>query len=341
MIVTKAPGKLFIAGEYSVTHPGNTGILVAVDRFITVYLERASNEGSISKSSDETISWKREDDKISLDRHNADFSYVLAAIKTVDRYAKDLGRDLSYYQLKIESELESEKGIKYGLGSSAAVTVATTKALCKYYHIELTEDSLFKLSALANILINKDGSCGDIAACAYGGWIAYSSFDRQWVLDKLNNTRISLLISLEWPGLKVEKLIPPKEMKFAIGWTGRPSSTTNLVAQVNKNRLNNSEIYNSFLDDSEECVEQIIKAFKDNNIDEIQIQIKRNRKILVKMGNDLGVEIETPHLKNLCEIALKYNGSAKSSGAGGGDCAIAIFKEGQEIGPLFQEWGQA
>ena len=55
MIVTKAPGKLFIAGEYSVTHPGNTGILVAVDRFITVYLERASNEGSISKSSDETI----------------------------------------------------------------------------------------------------------------------------------------------------------------------------------------------------------------------------------------------------------------------------------------------
>ena len=63
--------------------------------------------------------------------------------------------------------------------------------------------------------------------------------------------------------------------------------------------------------------------------------------LLVKIGKALGVEIETPHLKNLCEIALKYNGSAKSSGAGGGDCAIAIFKEGQEIGPLFQEWGQA
>lgn len=341
MIVTKAPGKLFIAGEYSVTHPGNTGILVAVDRFITVYLESASNEGSISTSNNESISWRRANDKIILDRDITSLSYLLAAINTVEKYAKELGRDLSYYQLKIESELESEKGIKYGLGSSAAVTVASTDALCKYYDIQVTEDILFKLAALANISINKNGSCGDIAACVYGGWIAYSSFDREWIINKQNNTPVSDLISLEWPGLKVEKLIPPKDLKLAIGWTGSPSSTTNLVASVNKKRINKSGIYNRFLEDSEECVSQMINGFKDNNIDEIQIQIKRNRKILVKMGNDLGVEIETPHLKNLCEIALKYNGSAKSSGAGGGDCAIAIFKEGQEIGPLFQEWGQA
>lgn len=341
MIVTRAPGKLFIAGEYSVTHPGNTGILVAVDRFISVSIERAGNEGSISKSSDESISWKRENNGISLDIDNADFSYVLSAIRTVERYAKDLGRDISYYHLRIKSEMESEKGIKYGLGSSAAVTVASTEALCKYYDIDLNEDSLFKLSALANILINKDGSCGDIAACVHGGWIAYSSFDRQWVLDKLNYTRVSELISLQWPGLKVEKLIPPKELKLAIGWTGKPSSTTKLVAQVNKNRVKNSEVYNKFLDDSQECVRQMIKAFKENNINEIQIQIQQNRKILVNMGKALGVEIETTELKNLCDNAQKYNGSAKSSGAGGGDCAIAIFKKGQDIGPLFQEWGQA
>ena len=44
MIVSKAPGKLFIAGEYAVVEPGHTGILVAVDKFITVILEKATKK---------------------------------------------------------------------------------------------------------------------------------------------------------------------------------------------------------------------------------------------------------------------------------------------------------
>ena len=32
MIETRAPGKLFIAGEYAVVEPGEPSVLVAVDR---------------------------------------------------------------------------------------------------------------------------------------------------------------------------------------------------------------------------------------------------------------------------------------------------------------------
>lgn len=341
MIVAKVPGKLFIAGEYAVTHPGNTAILVAVDRYITVSLERARDKGSITRVDNNPIFWVRENDEIVLDKHTGSLSYVLSAINTVEKYAKELGRDLLYYKLRIETQLESNRGIKYGLGSSAAVTVAITDALCRLYEIKVTDSLLFKLSALANILINKAGSCGDIAGCAYGGWIAYSSFDREWVLDMHNKTSISELLSLKWPGLNVEKLTPPKELKLAIGWTGKPSSTTNLLASVNEKRLNKSDIYNRFLKDSQECVSKIIRGFKESNINEIQKQIQINRELIVNMGRGLGIEIETPELRNLCDMAAKHKAAAKSSGAGGGDCAIAIYKEGQDPGPLFQEWGQA
>lgn len=35
-VVRRAPGKLFVAGEYAVVDAGNPAILVAVDRYITV-----------------------------------------------------------------------------------------------------------------------------------------------------------------------------------------------------------------------------------------------------------------------------------------------------------------
>ena len=38
MIETRAPGKLFIAGEYAVVEPGQPAVLIAVDRCITVQL---------------------------------------------------------------------------------------------------------------------------------------------------------------------------------------------------------------------------------------------------------------------------------------------------------------
>lgn len=55
MIIAKVPGKLFIAGEYAVTEPGFPAILVAVDQFITVLLDKSSEKGSISIFNDHPI----------------------------------------------------------------------------------------------------------------------------------------------------------------------------------------------------------------------------------------------------------------------------------------------
>ena len=39
MIQVKAPGKLYVAGEYAVTEPGYKSVLIAVDRFVTLQLK--------------------------------------------------------------------------------------------------------------------------------------------------------------------------------------------------------------------------------------------------------------------------------------------------------------
>ena len=43
MIQVKAPGKLYIAGEYAVTEPGYKSVLIALDRFVTATIEEADN----------------------------------------------------------------------------------------------------------------------------------------------------------------------------------------------------------------------------------------------------------------------------------------------------------
>ena len=44
-VVSRAPGKLYIAGEYAVVEPGHRAVLVAVDRFITVRITPGSPAG--------------------------------------------------------------------------------------------------------------------------------------------------------------------------------------------------------------------------------------------------------------------------------------------------------
>ena len=42
-VVTKVPGKLFLAGEYAVVESGNPAVIAAVDRYLTVSIESAES----------------------------------------------------------------------------------------------------------------------------------------------------------------------------------------------------------------------------------------------------------------------------------------------------------
>ncbi|MFV0560215.1 MAG: phosphomevalonate kinase [Enterococcus sp.] len=343
MIEVSAPGKLYIAGEYAVVETGHPAIIVAIDQFVTVTIESARKVGSIQSAqySDLPIRWTRRNDELVLDIRENPFHYILAAIRLTEKYAQEQGTLLSFYDLKVTSELDSSNGRKYGLGSSGAVTVATVKALNIFYDLQLTQLQIFKIAALANLAVQDNGSCGDIAASCYGGWIAFSTFDHDWVREQTKVLSINELLTCAWPGLSIENLQEPKDLRLLIGWTGSPASTSDLVDQVHRSREDKMVSYETFLKNSTECVQAMIEGFKANDVEKIQQMIRANRTLLRNLSSLTGVSIETALLKELCDLAENYDGAAKSSGAGGGDCGIVIFNQKSGILPLMSAWEKA
>ena len=69
--------------------------------------------------------------------------------------------------------------------------------------------------------------------------------------------------------------------------------------------------------------------------------ITRNRVLLVQLGRISGHVIETPELTRLVEIARDHGAAAKSSGAGGGDCGIALCPPDKDIAAMNSAWRAA
>ncbi|MSE09674.1 phosphomevalonate kinase, partial [Lactobacillus salivarius] len=106
MISVKAPGKLYIAGEYAVVETGQPAILVALDQFVYVNLEKSNDLGSIisKQYKENSLYWKREGNQIIFDNRDNPFHYILSAINLVEEYAQNLGKKMEFYHLKIDSE---------------------------------------------------------------------------------------------------------------------------------------------------------------------------------------------------------------------------------------------
>lgn len=340
MITVKAPGKLYIAGEYAVVEPGFPAVIVALDQFVTVSIDQSQDVGRIASKQyqENSLYWRRNGDELVFDNRDNPFHYILSAIRFTEQYARERGKTLKLFNLKINSQLDSKDGRKYGLGSSAAVTVGTIKALCRFYELDLSKDEIYKLAAIAHLDIQGNGSLGDIAASVYGGWIAYQAFDHAWLQAQLNEATLSELLKLKWPGLAIQILTPPKDLELLIGWSGSPASTSQLVDKITIATATNHETYAKFLMASKKCVNALIQGFKTKNLELIQKQITMNRHILQKLSDFSQVSIETPLLKQMCDIAEKVGGAAKTSGAGGGDCGIALISKHLNKEVIFDHW---
>jgi len=337
-IEVSAPGKLFVAGEYAVVEAGYPAVLVAVDRHVTVRLARAEGAGSIA--SDQygrlPVVWRRDGGRVVLDHDSRPFDYVLAAIDVVERFAAEQGRPLGFYDITITSELDDQSGRKFGLGSSAAVTAATVRALDRFYGLDLPTERLLRLALLATVAVNPMGSGGDVAASLYGGWIRYAALDRDWLrtaqaaAEASGAVRpLSALLDADWPGLSVRRVV---------GWTGVPASTTRLVERMQSRKGAAEAHYPDFLAASRECVDALADAIERDDAPAAKAQIHRARGLLTSLARAAGVDIETPALRTLCETAEGVGAAAKSSGAGGGDCGIVLVDADTDLEPMLRDW---
>ncbi|GAA3765780.1 phosphomevalonate kinase [Microbacterium kribbense] len=342
MIREQAPGKLFIAGEYAVVEPGEPAVLVAVDRYVTVELEPGRERGSISSDQygRQPLLWTRSEDGVVPDQDHRPFDYVFSAIQVIEQLAAERAIAPRFYDIRISSQLDDVSGRKFGLGSSAAVTIATIRALDRFYGLGLTALQIFQTALIATVRVSPASSGGDLAASAFGGWIAYSAPDRVQLHAAAEADGVQRLLDRPWPGLSVRRLPAPAGLRLLVGWTGQPASTERLVGSL-QGRIRGGETrYREFLADSRSAVQALIAALDEQDAAATLAAIRSARMALGDLARHAGIEIETPGLAALCAAAADAGAAGKSSGAGGGDCGIVLAPAGADVHGMLTEWEQ-
>ena len=339
-----APGKLFIAGEYAVLEPGHPAILVAVDRQVSVTVS-GSEGADVVIDADLCAAGARlqrrsgglgaVDEQQALDS----LTHVVSAIEVVDRLLAEQRMDAPPIQVSIRSRLHRD-GTKFGLGSSGAVTVAVVDAVAAYCGMELSPDTRLRLAMLATVRCDPVSSGGDLAASVSGGWISYQAPDRAAVRDMVERRGIRETIRAPWPGYEVRRLPPPSQLALEVGWTGQPASTASLAGRLATQKWQGSTSQRSFLARSDECVRASIRALERADDDELLRQVRGARQVLADLDEEVRLGIFTTELTALCDAAEAVGGAAKPSGAGGGDCGIALLDATaeREIARLREEW---
>lgn len=347
MIVRHAPGKLFIAGEYSVLEPGGAALIAAVNRGVSVTVRRTRDPVSVRVRSDlvpDAVEYDRVRGRLRPRQPSAGFDHVVSALEVVAELLAERGLDTAPMDIRISSELHVS-GTKLGLGSSGAVTVATVAATTAFHGCALDIYARFRLALLAAARLDPSGSGGDLAVGTWGGWVEYRSPDRHFLLDLADGLGIDHAIhATDQDGCRVRPLTVPHGLRFLIGWTGRPASSQALVANLRRGGADPSGVaYRQFTRVSDTCTLEAIAAARAGDRSGFLERIRHARTLLARLDAATGLGIFTDRLRELCHSAEVLGGSAKPSGAGGGDCGLAVFDEDARppIEKLYARWRAA
>ncbi|MFD2043372.1 phosphomevalonate kinase [Ornithinibacillus salinisoli] len=342
-LTVRVPGKLMIAGEFAVLEPYNKLAVLAVDRYVYTTIENSEqNLLTLENFNMVELKWEFEGRKVVVDATDERTHFVANAMGIALAYLNECGFTPEKFLLTVKSELD-DTGVKYGLGSSAAVVTSVVAAILEKYLPNKPEAHvIYKLAAITHAATQGNGSGADVAASSYGGILEYSSFQAYWLQKEYEQaSSIKELLERDWTYLSVQSLPYPQHLHLCIGWTGKPASTKKLVNELMKLKDNNIAKYEIFLSQSEKAVSSFLTGVKEDNPMLVINGIKQNRRALADVGKEANVEIETPLLTKLCDIAEQYDGAGKPSGAGGGDCGIAFLPTKEKADQVKRAWEEA
>lgn len=352
MIKVSAPGKLFLSGEWAVLEVGNPGIVTSVNKRVFVEIEESDKisitiddfgiKGLGAKLDGNELKWDRE----LSEKEVKDTQFIKGSIETALKYLGDNAK--KGFRIRSwgeQSQVEIDGQVKkLGFGSSAASVVATVASIFALNGEDISKrevkDRIYKLSATAHYFVQgKVGSAFDVAASTYGGIFVYKRFDPKWLMEKLESgENLKDVIDQEWPAFEVEELEIPEGFNLSIGWTKESASTSAMVKQLNEWAKSNQDEYKRLYDQIAGLVKELIPAWREKDKEKILEFLRKNEDILRELGEKSGVNIETADLKRLSEVANRNGAAGKLSGAGGGDCGIAISFSGEVADKVKEEW---
>ena len=316
MIAVKTCGKLYWAGEYAILEPGQLALIKA----IPIYMR-----GEIAFSDSYRIYSDMFDFAVDLTPNPA-YSLIQETIAFVNDFLADRGQALRPFSLEIHGKMERE-GKKFGLGSSGSVVVLVVKALLALYHLSIEQDLLFKLASTVLLKRGDNGSMGDLACIVAEDLVLYQSFDRQKVAAWLEEENLATVLERDW-GFSISQVQPALECDFLVGWTKEVAVSSQMIQQIKQN------IDQNFLASSKATVATLVETLEQGKAEKIIEQVATASQLLEGLSTD----IYTPSLRQLKEASQGLRAVAKSSGAGGGDCGIALSFDAQSTETLKNRW---
>lgn len=287
-ITASAPGKTILFGEHAVVY-GKPAIAAAVDRRAYVTVE------------------KREDNRVHVDIGELGLSGFLdLESETIQmENGEENRRGILEYILNALKKTESENGmdvtvnldipIGAGLGSSAAVTVATILSASTYNKIKLTRDEIAKYAHQVELEVQGAASPIDTTLSTHGG-IIYLARDAEEI--------INLNINYEIP--------------IVIGYTSKRGNTKELVNTVRIKTEKYPDVMHPILNSIEALTNGAREAILMEDHQVIGELMNINQGLLDAIG------VNTEELSNMVTVARRTGAiGSKITGAGGGGSIIA------------------
>lgn len=293
-VTASAPGKAILFGEHAVVY-GKPAIAVAVNRRAYVTLKKREDKRIHVKINDLNLSGFIDPENGGVQVEDLDekaevkekgiLDYILSAVLKVQN-GVDQG-------MNIEVDLDIPIGA--GLGSSAAITVATIAAVSKFSGVKLSEDEIAEHAHNVEIEVQGAASRIDTTLSTYGG-VIYLSKDAESILP-----------------LKIDWNIP-----LVVGYTEERGNTGELVESVKLKKEAYPEVINPILNAVEAVTDDAVNALVEKDERRIGELMNINHGLLDAMG------VNTGDLSRMAYTARKAGAlGSKITGAGGGGSIVA------------------
>ncbi len=300
-VTARAPGKLFLTGEWAVLR-GAPALVAAVDRCAVVTIGPGDDGFRVV-----SLAEGRRDRFATVadgPLPGGDAGAVLAAA----RQRRNGTRSLRVL-VDSRSFLLGER--KLGLGRSAATLVAATAALAKSDDLAPTLARALEANALFQA---GQGSGADIAAAVYGGVIEARR---------------------DGEDLHVVRRALPAGLHLVAGWTGTSAHTPPLLARFA------AQPALPALADLAATATAAAGAVARDDAPALLEAVDRSAGLLARLGDEADLPLVTPELAALVRAANRVGVAAKPSGAGGGDCGIALAASVAQAEAVRQAWLEA
>lgn len=288
-----APAKVILFGEHFVVYD-KPAILASIDKRVYVCVT-ARNDDKVTVNSDMGFKGTFRKDELEKMKKKKFTSLVQPLLASANDAMQEFDASIG-----LDIKVSSEFPYGVGLGSSAAISIATIAAVSSLFG-RLSKKKICDMSLDAEKIVHNNPSGADSAICTYGGLML---FDRSEGAKSINSKT---------------------DFQLVVVNSGIERITGKLVSKVKRLRENNSELFYGLSNMSANLTAQALKAIKSKDHAELGALMTLNHSLLRRLGVSRNV------LDKLVDMALRSGAlGAKMTGAGGGGCVIALVNEGSK-----------